>query len=98
VATGPNDRILPDLFRAIQQERRWKCAIPGPPGPGQQRLDVLAGISDYAEPSTPRRPGTNASALNCGPRTTGAKPSSALSNARWTVLRVMAHRQRLGGV
>ena len=85
------DRILPDLFRAIQAGEALEVRNPGATRPWQHVLDVLAGYLDYAEALYADTDRTLPSALNFGPRTTEAKP------VQWLVERAL-DRVRADGI
>lgn len=84
------DRILPDLFRAIEQGEALEVRNPGATRPWQHVLDVLAGYLNYAEALVRDTDRAMPKALNFGPRTTEAKP------VQWLVERALARVRAAG--
>lgn len=83
------DRILPDLFRAIENDGALEVRNPAATRPWQHVLDVLAGYLVYTEAlasSTEDLPPT----LNFGPSTTEAKP------VQWLVERAIDRVREAG--
>ncbi len=70
------DRILPDLFRAINANESLEVRNPTATRPWQHVLDVLAGYLAYAEALVRDTQATLPSALNFGPPTNSAHPVS----------------------
>ncbi len=85
------DRILPDLFRAIGANTALEVRNPAATRPWQHVLDVLAGYLGYVEALVHDADGRIPAALNFGPRTVEAKP------VEWLVDRAIA-RVRDNGV
>jgi CDP-glucose 4,6-dehydratase len=85
------DRILPDLFRAIEAGEALDVRNPGATRPWQHVLDVLAGYLDYAEALSGDDARNLPSALNFGPHTAEAKP------VQWLVERAL-DRVRADGI
>jgi CDP-glucose 4,6-dehydratase len=85
------DRILPDLFRAIQSDQVLEVRNPKSTRPWQHVLDVLAGYLDYAEALSSPASLELPTALNFGPSTTEAKP------VQWLVERAL-ERVRGAGI
>jgi len=85
------DRILPDLFRAIGVNAALEVRNPAATRPWQHVLDVLAGYLGYVEALVHDTDGTVPNTLNFGPRTTEAKP------VEWLVDRAIA-RVRENGI
>ena len=77
------DRILPDLFRAIGAGQALEVRNPDATRPWQHVLDVLAGYMRYAEALVRDRDATLPTALNFGPDTAEAQP------VRWVLERVI---------
>lgn len=78
------DRILPDLFRAIEAGAALEVRNPAATRPWQHVLDVLAGYLAFAEALVRDTEGELPPALNFGPPTTAAHPVS------WLVDRTIA--------
>lgn len=68
------DRILPDLFRAMDANAPLHVRNPKATRPWQHVLDVLAGYLHYAEGLVRDRDGALPNALNFGPDTETAQP------------------------
>ena len=84
------DRILPDLFRAIGANTALEVRNPAATRPWQHVLDVLAGYLGYVEALVRDTDGTVPNALNFGPRTAEAKP------VEWLVDRAIAQVRNNG--
>ena len=84
------DRILPDLFRAIRANTALEVRNPAATRPWQHVLDVLAGYLGYVEALVRDTDGTVPNALNFGPRTAEAKP------VEWLVDRAIAQVRNNG--
>jgi len=84
------DRILPDLFRAIRANSALEVRNPAATRPWQHVLDVLAGYLGYVEALVRDTDGTVPNALNFGPRTAEAKP------VEWLVDRAIAQVRNNG--
>lgn len=85
------DRILPDLFRAIENGTALEVRNPAATRPWQHVLDVLAGYLDYAELLAGDTEREQPKALNFGPHTTEAQP------VQWLVERAL-DRVRAAGI
>lgn len=85
------DRILPDLFRAIERGEALEVRNPAATRPWQHVLDVLAGYLAYAEALAADTDRSLPGALNFGPSVPEAKP------VQWLVERAL-DRVRNAGV
>jgi len=85
------DRILPDLFRAIENGTVLEVRNPAATRPWQHVLDVLAGYLAYIEVLSGDSEREKPKTLNFGPRTTEAKP------VQWLVERAL-DRVRAAGI
>ncbi len=77
------DRILPDLFRALGDNKALEVRNPEATRPWQHVLDVLAGYLAYVETLIGDSGNTVPHALNFGPRSAEARP------VRWLVGRAV---------
>lgn len=84
------DRILPDLFRAIEHGDALEVRNPGATRPWQHVLDVLAGYLAYVEALVSDTERSLPGALNFGPSIPEAKP------VQWLVDRALDRVRRAG--